>query len=146
MTFDAVQSNIAGLIAADSQIGPLGTPIQVDPFQDPEEAKAAIALQLRTTGVCVEVGFPWFASPDTLLDGTTKGDAVCELFVAEHTQTVHTPRKAALVNRIITAVTKKPATVGQKPARLRSCESVKTEGGYVLHMFSFFVPLNLKQP
>lgn len=146
MTFDSLQSNMAGLISADSQLGPLGTPIQVDPFQDPESAKSAIAAQLRATGVCVEVGFPWFGSPVTLLDGTTHGDAVCEMFVAEHTQVSHTPAKATLVNRVITAITKRPATVGQKPARLRSCESLKTEAGYVLHMFSFFIPLNIKQP
>ena len=146
MTFDSIQSYFAGLLSADSQIGPLGTPIQVDPFADPEAAKSAIATQLRVTGVSIEVGFPFIGAPETLLGGSTHIDATCELYVAEHTQQAHTPAKAALVTRVITTCTKPPGTTGQKPARLRSSESVKTDGGYILHMLSFFVPMNIKQP
>jgi len=143
MTFDQVQSSLAAKVAADAALAPLGVAIEVDPFQDPEVAKSAIAEQLRTTGVCIEVGFPWVGAPETSLGGSTLTDAMCEVFVAEHVQTVHTPAKAALVSRVISAITKPVAP--QKPARLRAAESVKTEGGYILHMLSFFIPLNIKQ-
>lgn len=145
MTLDQIQPYLASCITADVVLAPLGTPIQVDPFLDPEVAKAAIAAQLRATGVCSEVGFPWVAAPETLLSGYTHGEAVCELFVAEHTQVAHTPEKIALLTRFITACTRPPG-LGQKPARLRACESVKTEGGVILHMLSLFIPLTIKQP
>ena len=69
---------------------------------------------------------------------------MCEVFVAEHTQTVHTPAKAQLVTQVLRAITLQVGV--QKPVRLRTAESVKTENGYVLHMLSFFVPMNIKQP
>jgi hypothetical protein len=144
MNFDAVQPFLSGRITADADLALLGTPIQVDPFQDPEAAKSAIGNALRTTGVCFEVGFPWIGAPETLLGGTTHLEAVCEVFVAEHTQNAHTPSRATLVQRVISALTK-PATGTQKPARLRASESVKTEDGYILHMMSFFIPMNIRQ-
>jgi hypothetical protein len=144
MTFDTIQSSIAAKVAADAVLSPLGVAIQVDPFADPEAAKSAIANQLRATGVCIEVGFPWASAPETSLGGSTLIEGMCEVFVAEHVQKEHTPSKAALVTRVISAITK-PLGV-QKPPRLRAAESVKTEGGYILHMLSFFVPLNIKQP
>jgi hypothetical protein len=144
MTFAEIQPNIAAKIAADATLSPLGAAIQADPFADPEAAKSAIADQLRSTGVCIEVGFPWIGAPETANGGSTLIDGMCEVFVAEHTVKTHEPAKAALVTRVIQAITK-PVGV-QKPIRLRASESVKTEHGYILHMMSFFVPLNIKQP
>lgn len=142
MTLAAIQPYFAGLISADSQLGLLGAPIQVDPFQDPEAAKSAIMAGLRATGVSIEVGFPWIGAPETDLGGSTHIEAMCEVFVAEQPQKTHTPNRIALLMQVIAACTKRPSGP-QKPARLRSSESVKTEAGYILHMISFFVPLNL---
>jgi hypothetical protein len=134
---------MAGRITADSVLSLLGTPIQVDPFQDPEDARTAIDACLKATGVCVEVGFPWIVSSETSLGGSTHVEAMCEIFVAENIKGAHTPNRASLVQRVIQACTR-PLGV-QKAARLRSAESVKTEKGYILHMFGFFIPLNIKQ-
>lgn len=143
MTFDQIQSYIAAKIASDTALSLFGAAIQVDPFQDPEAAKSAIADRLRNTGVAIEIGFPWIAAPETAMSGSTHLDATCEVFVAEHTQTVHTPTLAALVMQVVKAITKQTGV--QKPVRLRASESVKTEGGYILHMLSFFVPMNISR-
>ncbi len=143
MTFPQVQAYFAGLVSADAELGPLGAPIQVDPFQDVEAAKTAIDAHLKATGVCVEVGFPWIGAPTTNLAGVTEVEAYCELFVAESITHTHTPNRIGLVNRVITCCTARPSAA-QKPARCSAVESVKTEQGWVLHMFTFFVPLNIK--
>lgn len=145
MTLAAIQPYFAGLISADAQLSPFGAPIQVDPFQDPNAAKAAIAAALRATGVSIEVGFPWISAPETDLGGSTLIQAMCEVFVAESPTVAHTPEKIDLLTRAISACTVRPNAI-QKPARLRSSESLKIEGGTILHMLSFFVPLNLTQP
>lgn len=144
MTYASLQSDFADKIAADNVLAPLGAAILVDPFQDPEDAKSAIATQLRATGVAIEIGFPAIGAPDTANSGSTLVDGLVEVFVAEHVKIEHAPAKAALVTRIITALTKQSGSA--KPPRLRASESVKTEGGYILHMLSFVVPMNIKQP
>jgi|GEM_PF-3226542 hypothetical protein len=144
MTLDNVQAYFAGLITADAQLGLLGTPIQFDPYKDPEEAKSAIADQLRATGVCIEIEEAELYNAETLLDGTTKGDAHCSVLVAESVLKAHTPNRSALRTRIIQTCTKRPSGT-QKPARYVPGEgAVRTEGGYVLRMYSFFIPLNIK--
>ena len=94
MTYEEIQPGIAAKVAANASLALLGAAIEADPFADPDTAKAAIAAKLRATGVCIEVGFPWIASPETSLGGSTLVDAVCEVFAAEHTQVAHTPAKA----------------------------------------------------
>jgi hypothetical protein len=143
MTFDQLPAYLQTKIVADSTLAALGTPIIVDPFLDPQAAQAALALQLRTTGVAIEVGFPYLGAPETLLGGATHVDATVEVFVAEHVTKAHTPNKLSLVMKVVAACCKNPGG-GAKPARLRSAESVKTESGYILHMLSFFVPMNVK--
>jgi hypothetical protein len=145
MTYPQVQSYFVGLIAASSALNALGAAIPVDPFADPETTKAAIATQLRTKGVAIEIGFPYIGAAQSNKDGSTHIEATVEVYVAEEIKLAHTPSKLALVNEVVLACTSRPtATFSQVPPQLRAAESVKTEKGYILHMFSFFIPMNIK--
>ena len=143
MTFDQLPVYLQTKIAADASLAALGAAIIVDPFLDPQTAQGNLATQLRATGVAIEIGFPYLGAPETLLGGTTLVEATVDVFVAEHTTVAHTPNKLALVMKVAAACCKNPGA-GAKPARLRSAESVKTESGYILHMLTFYVPMNVK--
>ena len=149
MNYTQIQSYLAGCITADSQLSLLGAPVLVDPFADPEVAKSAVAALLRQYGVCFEIGFPEVDVKDaTQLGGTTPIDALCHVFLVEHNEVTHTPSEAALVMRLITALTKPPTTPGQKPARIPPSRLPQyvTEAGYIAHIIPAYVPMNIKQP
>ena len=146
-TFTGIQAYFQGLIAGDSALNALapGGAIIVDPFLDQESARSLITNALDTFGACFEIGFPYIADAESKLDGATQVDAVVEVYAAEDRKIAHTPNRAAFVNEVILACTAKPAAPGQKPARLMGpVESVRSEQGYILHMFKFKIPLNIK--
>jgi hypothetical protein len=143
MTLPQVPAYLVAAIAASSVLAALGPAFVYDPTEDQETSKSRIGNALKTNGVFFEIGFPRVMSPETALDGSTKVDVACPVFVTEDIQRVHTPKLLALVNEVILACTARP-TASQKPARLQMASSEITENGYILHSFFFYVPLNIK--
>lgn len=143
-TFETLQTYVQALIAGASALNTFAAIVLADPFLDQETARSNIAALVRVKGVCFEIGYPWIGAPSSHLDGITQIEGMFEVFTAESPEVAHTPTKLALFAEVIRAITVKPAAPGQKPARLRSAESVKMENGYILHMASFYIPLNIK--
>jgi hypothetical protein len=145
MTFPQTQAYFVTMIEAASALNALGTPVTYSPFTAPESAKSAIAAALRAKGVCFEVGFPTMRSPESKLDGATQIDAIVKVFVAESLSIPHTPNLLSLINEVILACTAiRGLSTGQKPARLDEGESTFHEDGYILHILTFSIPLNIK--
>ena len=140
MNLAGIQSYVSDQIMAVPALAALGTPLVYSHFTPDETSRAAIDAQLRSTGVCIEIGLVSAAGdPAKPYNRFVTVDAEFEVFVAESPKATHTPTEALLVEQVAQAVQARQS-VSEPSARCIRYDSAKSENGYVLHVLSFVMP------
>ena len=137
-----LQDRIAQQLDADSSLRAFGAARKFSLADDEEEVKEAISTRLRESGVCLEVG-----SIEGTENASTAGrfallNAQFDVYAAENPRLAHAPAGMLLVQTVIEAVTKRISQYEHAP-RLVGYEAARSEQGYILHVLSFTVPVQV---
>lgn len=136
MNLTDCQAYFAARILDDPALGLLSEPIQYSLLDDERATAAVIKTCLAESGVAFVIDPPFADSAASSPLGATMLNATVLVMVAESPTVAHTPSGVGLVAAVISAITRRSASLHEQIACAGYDEGVD-ENGYALHVVEF---------